>query len=173
VSVVRTISLSLFSLWLMAAAAAAQTSSVAPAKPAPHASGQATIYILRPNSVGTAIWGRLSSPTIKIDGVTVGELVGGTYIVASRPAGHHTLVVDTALAANWESPVDLAGGQILYVEIGPYSDAIGQQLANSLVSNTWGERMPGHSWNPGFCFYSLDAAHGRAALNGLTNVTRR
>ena len=158
----------------MADAAAAQTASVAPTKPAPHASGQATIYILRPNSVSTAIWGKLSSPTIKIDGVKVGDLTGGTYIVASRPAGHHTLVLDSALTANWESPVDLAGGQTLYVEIGPYSNAIGiQQFANSLASNTWGQCMPGHSWNPGLCFYSLDAAHGRAALAGLTNVTQR
>ena len=169
---VRVISLSLSVLWLTAAAAAAQTPSAAPAKPAPHPAGQATIYFIRPNSVGAAIWGRLGSGTIKIDGVKVGELAGGTYIVASRPAGHHTLVVDPALAAHWESPVDLAGGETLYVEVGPYGDAIGQQLANSLVSNTWGTRMPGHSWNPALCFYSLDAAHGRAALSGLTNVTQ-
>jgi hypothetical protein len=171
--VVRIISLSLSVLWLMAAAAAAQTPSAAPAKPAPHPSGQATIYFIRPNGVVSAIWGRVSSPTIKIDGNKVGELTGGTYIVASRPAGHHTLAIEGLLATNWESPVDLASGQTYYLEIGPYSDAIGTQAVNALMTNTQGQRLPGHSWNPSFCFYSLDATHGRAALSGLTNVTQR
>jgi hypothetical protein len=164
------VSLSL--LVLTTAAAAAQTAPVAPAKPTPHASGQATIYVMRPSSVVGAIWGKLGSPGIKVDGNTVGVLTPGTYIVTSRPAGHHTLIIDATISANWESPVDLAAGQTYYIEIGPYSGAIGQQAVNMLMANTQGQLMPGHSWNPGFCFFALDATHGRAALAGLTNVTQ-
>src|SRR5947209_9844833 len=118
--IARLICITFGMLWLIATGAAAQTKPEAAAKPLPRSSGQATIYFLRLNSLNGAIWGKLSSPGIKVDGRKVGELIAGTYFVVSRPAGHHTLELEGGfLAAPWDSDVVLAAGQTYFITVAP------------------------------------------------------
>lgn len=154
----------------LATPAVAQTQSRTLTKQSSGAPGRATIYVIRPTGImGTGF----TSPDIKIDGRKIGELVGGTFLIAGRPAGHHTLEVQGGvLSTSWESEVDLVAGQTYYYEIGPQSNgAPGSELLAMALAGTSGQRLPGHGLMASYSFLSLDTEHGRAALAGLKNVT--
>jgi hypothetical protein len=172
---IRIISLSLGLLLLTVIDTAAQTQLATTASLTPRPSGQATIYFILSNSLGGAIWGKLAaSPGIKVDGRDVRRLVTGTYVIVNRSAGPHALGIDVSGifgTASSESEVVLAAGQTYFFQIGPKpSGAIGQDLANALVSNTRGRFVPGHGFMASFSFYSLDTETGRAEIATLKKI---
>src|SRR5262249_55194399 len=138
-------------LAIMTSASAATTKQgAAAAKPA-QASGNATVYFLRPRGLMIP-----TSPDIKLDGKVVGELGMGNYFVLNVPRGHHTIAVQGGFDGGYESDLDAEAGKTYYVEIGPRgpNDAPGTQLIGRLMSGTtFGERMPGRGFMSAFCFF--------------------
>jgi hypothetical protein len=164
----RIMSICLCLVWFTAAGAASAETRDEAAKPKTATSGVATIYFLRP----TPIIG-VGAPDIIIDGHKVGDLPVGTYFVVRRPPGHDTFEIDGGpLTTNWRSEVDIAAGRTYFIEIGPVADSIGTLAIQTLLAGTKGQQMPGHSLNPGYCFYSLDEEHGRAEIAKLKNTSR-
>jgi hypothetical protein len=167
----RTFLLALCFVSLSVESASTQTKPDTTPKLQSHPSGQVTIYIFRPNSIVSAIWGRASSPDIKVNGHKVGELVAGTYLVINRPAGRHILEINSSLAGPWQSEVIFAAGQTYYFEIAPRpSGAPGRDLVNVLVSNIHGQFVPGNGVFAGLSFYSLDGEHGRTEIASLKRI---
>jgi hypothetical protein len=68
--------------------------------------------------------------------------------------------------------VDIAAGHTYFIAIGPVADSIGMLALQTLLAGTKGQRMPEHSLNPGYCFYSLDEEHGHAEIAILKNTSR-
>jgi hypothetical protein len=145
--------------------AAAQSPPEAKPKPAPRASGEATVYFLRAEGLGGG------APEILVDGRKVGELSTGSYFVVRRPAGHHVLASQGGLiVTTWQSEVDFAAGQSYFLQLAPRpTGGIGTDLLVMALAGTRGELLPGHGMF-NFGFYSLDAAHGREAIAKLKKI---
>jgi hypothetical protein len=139
-------------------------------KPAASAPSNATIYLIRPKGIVPS-----ASFQIKVDDRAIGELPTGTYFVISQPRGHHTLEIGGGiLSAGWQSEMELNAGQTYFIEIRPYSDAPGTQLLHMVLTGTGGQLLPGRGspFSHAFRFFLLDAEHGRAAIAGLSKLTR-
>jgi hypothetical protein len=141
----------------------------APAVPvAPKPSG-ATIYFIRGPGI-KGFW----VPEVVIDDRKVGDLLPATVLIASRPAGHHTIdIPNHILSGSMHSEIDLTAGQTYYLEFGPYQDAPGMQLIQALLAGGAGARgtlLPGRGIAP-YRFYLLDAEKGRELIAKIKNDT--
>jgi hypothetical protein len=129
----------------------------------------ATIYFLRPDAFITP-----SAPDIKVDGMVVGKLAGGTYFLISRPPGHHTIEIkDSFLDGGWESKVEWAPGQTYFIEIGPVQTyGIAYRALIAMLSNTRGRQMAGSGILAKFSFFTLDAVQGRDEIAKIKSAAR-
>jgi Protein of unknown function (DUF2846) len=74
-----------------------------------------------------------TSAEIKIDGMPVGTVVGGTYFFVDRPRGMYKLSAATSLSAAYEVETKVEAGRNYYYGIGvPQVGSIGMQLINML-----------------------------------------
>ena len=134
------------------------------------APSSATIYLIRPKGIIPA-----ASFQIKIDDRAIGELPTGAYFVLNQSRGRHTLeIAGGILSTGWQSEIEFNGGQTYFIEIGPHSYAPGTQLLHMVLAGTRGQLLPGRGspFSHAYRFFSLDADHGRAAIAGLTKLTR-
>jgi hypothetical protein len=160
-----------FGLFLLAAmAASAECGHARVVEQKPSAPPNATLYFLRPAGLYAPL-----SPTVKINGRVVGELPAGTYFVVSRPPGHYVLEVQGGLFnAGYESDVDLAPGQIYFLEVGTQQTfGIGFQALTGALSGNRGQQLPGRGFNAPFSFFSLNPEHGRAAIATMRHAGAR
>jgi hypothetical protein len=94
-------------------------------------------------------------------------------LTISRPAGHHTIdLPNHIISGSVHSEIDLTAGQTYYLEFGPYQDAPGSQLIQSLLAGGAGARgtlLPG-SGLANVRFYLLDAELGRELIAKIKNA---
>lgn len=132
----------------------------------------ARMYFLREARL-VALYGRVATTEIKIDGKPVGAVIGGTYFFVDRPPGTYKLSADTGpLAMAYEAETRVEAGQTYYFGIGtPQTAAPGQNLLNQAVGGSSGEQMrPTSPFMGGFsaaAFYQMEAATGAAAIAEL------
>jgi hypothetical protein len=116
----------------------------------------ARIYFLRQKS----IHGLGVSPTIKIDGQTVGSVANGSYFFVDRPAGQHTIRAEPPIPLEYfEADIDVAAGGTYYFEVGPFSSPTRGVLLPVLAGNK-GEPIKGRGIHGPWVFKSLDTATG-------------
>jgi hypothetical protein len=168
--VLRAISVVLCLMCLVPAGASAEKAREATAKPvAPAAAGGSTIYIIRQKEFKVFSF----ALDIVVDKQKAGELTAGTYLVVRRPPGHHSVVIPGGiLSSDLESDLDTVGGRTYFIELGPYGNAPGMQLAQSLTMGGAGLRgtvLPGKGISARF--YLLDEKQGAEQIAGLKNVT--
>src|SRR5882757_2046854 len=113
-----------------------------------------------------------TSAEIKVDGTTVGTVVGGTYFFVDRLPGMYKLSAATSLSAAYEAETRVEAGQTYYYGIGvPQAGPIGMQVINHATAGSSGQQM--RSTSPlmnGFsaaALFQLDAASGAAAVSQL------
>ena len=155
---------------LAATGATAQQPRQATAKPvAPAAAGSSTIYIIRQKEFKVFSF----ALDIVVDKQKAGELTAGTYLVVRRPPGHYSVVIPGGvLSSDLESDLDTVGGRTYFIELGPYGNAPGMQIAQSLTMGGAGMRgtaLPGKGISARF--YLLDEKQGGEQIAGLKNVT--
>ena len=168
--VLRVISAALYLMCLIPAGAAAAEPRQATAKPvAPAGAGSSTIYIIRQKEFKVFSF----ALDIVVDKQKAGELSAGTYLVVRRPPGHHSVVIPGGvLSSDLESDLDTVGGRTYFIELGPYGNAPGMQIAQSLTMGGAGMRgtaLPGKGISARF--YLLDEKQGGEQIAGLKNVT--
>jgi hypothetical protein len=96
-------------LLLAACASSGPTFSQANASVAPLAANNGRIYIYRESSmVGSAV-----QPSVKLDGVRVGDSIPGGYFYIDRPAGSYKISTSTEVERDLTLTLD--AGQIRYV----------------------------------------------------------
>jgi hypothetical protein len=151
-----------------ASTAAARDATAKPVAPAAGA-GSSTIYIIRQKEFKVFSF----ALDIVVDKQKAGELTAGTYLVVRRPPGHHSVVIPGGvLSSDLESDLDTVGGRTYFIELGPYGNAPGMQLAQSLTMGGAGMRgtaLPGKGISARF--YLLDEKQGGEQIAGLKNVT--
>jgi hypothetical protein len=166
----RVLSLSLCLVAYVFAGASTAAAGEATAKPvAPAGAGSSTIYIIRQKEFKVFSF----ALDIVVDKQKAGELTAGTYLVVRRPPGHHSVVIPGGvLSSDLESDLDTVGGRTYFIELGPYGNAPGMQLAQSLTMGGAGMRgtaLPGKGISARF--YLLDEKQGGEQIAGLKNVT--
>src|SRR5580698_5718449 len=166
----RTILVGISIVALAVTGAAAEEPRQAMAKPvAPAAAGSSTIYIIRQKEFKVFSF----ALDIVVDKQKAGELSAGTYLVVRRPPGHHSVVIPGGvLSSDLESDLDTVGGRTYFIELGPYGNAPGMQIAQSLTMGGAGLRgtaLPGKGISARF--YLLDEKQGGEQIAGLENVT--
>jgi Protein of unknown function (DUF2846) len=164
-------------LSLVAPAAAATATTPAPkgaAKPAPHPSGRATIYFIRPEGLIPALTRAANTPEIFIDGNKVGALKGGCYFSVSEPAGHHSVEARSGLFnIAWKSEMNFDGGKTYFLEVAPLArGAIGSQLLQRALAGTEGVALPGEGAWAHYHFLLLEVEQGREAIAKLPKATQ-
>ncbi len=142
----------------------ADTKTAAAASP-----GGAKIYIIRAKGIPSVA--RLTTFDVLVDGRKVGELPAGTYVLASRPPGHHTVEMQNGAGgiffASCKGEMTLAAGMTYYVGAGPApTGAPGTDLINFLMLGTTGKQLPGDC-KMNWTFYLLDDATGQQELAKL------
>ena len=126
-------------------------------------SGSARLFFLRHSTVvGIAVW-----PDIKVDGRSVGSLSPGSYIVAQRPAGRHTITISHwGDFGRYEADVQVAAGASYYYELGLNLRGGGGVLLPSLAGEV-GTPMRGRVNSGGFRLNVLSAKTGAASVAKL------
>jgi hypothetical protein len=139
-----------------------------PATPAAPKPGGATIYFIRGPGI-KGFW----VPEVLVDDKKIGDLLPATVLTVSRPAGHHTIdLPNHIVSGSVHSEIDLTAGQTYYLEWGPYQDAPGMQLIQSLLAGGAGARgtlLPGKGL-ANVRFYLLDAEVGRELIAKIKNA---
>jgi hypothetical protein len=128
---------------------------------------QARLHFIRQPS---AIAGLLTYPTvdIKVDGKPVGTLTTGSFVIADRPPGTHTISVagnrfDTV---GFETEIQVQAGASYYFEIGPIVRINNDLLMQEAMVS--GRPLTGrYNDHSGFMFYSLDVTTGAASVASL------
>jgi hypothetical protein len=166
----RIFSLSLcLAAYIFAGASAAVAREVTTKPVAPAAAGSSTIYIIRQKEFKVFSF----ALDIVVDKQKAGELTAGTYLVVRRPPGHHSVVIPGGvLSSDLESDLDTVGGRTYFIELGPYGNAPGMQIAQSLTMGGAGLRgtpLPGKGISARF--YLLDEKQAAEQIAGLKNVT--
>jgi hypothetical protein len=165
----RVLSLSLSLLAYVFAGASTAAAQVVAKPSAPAGAGSSTIYIIRQKEFKVFSF----ALDIVVDKQKAGELSAGTYLVVRRPPGHHSVVIPGGvLSSDLESDVDTVGGRTYFIELGPYGNAPGMQIAQSLTMGGAGMRgtaLPGKGISARF--YLLDEKQGGEQIAGLKNVT--
>jgi hypothetical protein len=89
-------------------------------------------------------------------------------LTVSRAAGHHTIdIPNHIMSGSVHSEIDLTAGQTYYLEWGPYQDAPGMQLIQSLLAGGAGARG---TLLANVRFYRLDAELGRELIAKIRNA---
>jgi hypothetical protein len=144
------------------------TAKPPPATPAAPKPGGATIYFIRGPGI-KGFW----VPEVLVDDKKIGDLLPATVLTVSRPAGHHTIdLPNHIVSGSVHSEIDLTAGQTYYLEWGPYQDAPGMQLIQSLLAGGAGARgtlLPGKGL-ANVRFYVLDAEVGRELIAKIKNA---
>jgi hypothetical protein len=125
----------------------------------------ARIYFIRQPT----ILSRLGTADIKVDGKQLGSLSQGTYIVADRSPGTHTIAVfGGGLSSGWfETDIEVQAGVSYYFELGQIV-RINADLMKLDSMGVTGRPLPGRSEPHAFLmFYALDAAAGEASIARL------
>jgi hypothetical protein len=166
--VLRVISIALCLMCLVPAGAAAEKAREVAAKPAAPKPGGATIYFIRGPGI-KGFW----VPEIDVDDKKIGDLLPATVLTVSRAAGHHTIdIPNHIMSGSVHSEIDLSAGKTYYLEWGPYADAPGTQLIQSLLAGGAGARgtlLPGKGL-ANVRFYVLDAGLGRELIAKIKNA---
>ena len=96
----------------------------------------ARLYFLREKG----LWA--TEAGIKIDGQQVGSVSKGFYFSIDRPPGRYRITCVNAVSADYETEVQIEGGQTYYFGIGvPQTGAPAQNLLNQAVSGSSGRQL--------------------------------
>jgi Protein of unknown function (DUF2846) len=159
-----------FGGWVSVSGAAAGSQPRSKAVTAPQSKQQgarlARLYFLREKG----LWA--TEAGIKIDGQEVGSVSKGFYFSIDRPPGRYRIICVNAVSADYETEVQIEGGQTYYFGIGvPQTGAPGQNLLNQAVAGSSGRQLP--STSPlmsgfsGVALYQIDVAEGPAVISQL------
>jgi hypothetical protein len=149
------------------AAAGSQLRSKAVAAPQSKQQGArlARLYFLREKG----LWA--TEAGIKIDGQAVGSVSKGFYFSVDKPPGRYRIICVNSVSADYETEIQIEGGQTYYFGIGvPQTGAPGQNLLNQAVAGSSGRQLPSTSLMSGFAggaLYQIDAAEGPAIIGQL------
>ena len=149
------------------AVAAPQPRSKAAAAPQSRQQGArlARLYFLREKG----LWA--TEAGIKIDGQAVGSVSKGFYFAVDRPPGRYRITCVNAVSADYETEVQIEGGQTYYFGIGvPQTGPPGQNLLNQAVAGSSGQQLRSTTLMSGLAggaIYQIDAAEGPAIISQL------
>jgi Protein of unknown function (DUF2846) len=127
---------------------------------------QARLYFVRQPTVLS----RLGTADIKVDDKPIGSLSQGTYLVADRSPGRHTIsVFGGGVTSGWfETDIQVLAGVSYYLEIGPIV-RINADLLKLESMGVTGRPLPGRADKHAFLMlYALDAAAGAASVARLS-----
>jgi hypothetical protein len=156
-----------FAGWTSVSAAGPQPQSKAAAEPPSKQQRPrlAHLYFFREKG----LWA--TEAGIKIDGQLVGSISKGLYFSIDKPPGRYRITCVNPVSANYETEVQIEGGQTYYFGVGtPQSGAPGQNLLNQAVSGSSGRQLPSTSLASGLAgaaLYQIDAAEGPAIIGQL------
>jgi uncharacterized protein DUF2846 len=110
----------------------------------------------------------LGTANIKVDGSPVGSLAAGSYIVADRAAGTHTITVQGPVDnTGFEADIQVEPGVSYYYELGPIV-RMNIDLFRLDSMGVTGRPVPGRVGpNSPYMFYSLDAIAGATSVANL------
>jgi hypothetical protein len=126
----------------------------------------ARLYFLREKGLWAAEAG------IKIDGQAVGSVSMGFYFSVDKPPGRYRITCVNPVSMDYETEVQVEGGQTYYFGIGtPQTGAPGQDLLNHAIAGSSGRQLrstsPLMSGFSGAALYQIDAAEGPAVISQL------
>jgi hypothetical protein len=125
----------------------------------------ARLYFLREKG----LWA--TEAGIRIDDQDVGSVAKGFYFSVDRPPGRYRIRCVNAVSADYETEVQIEGGQTYYFGIGvPRTAAPGQDLLNQAFAGSSGRQLPSTTLMSGFAggaLYQIDAAEGPAVISQL------
>jgi hypothetical protein len=158
-----------FGGWVSVSEAAAGSQPRTKAVAAPQSKQQgarlARLYFLREKG----LWA--TEAGIKIDGQEVGSVSKGFYFSVDRPPGRYRITCVNAVSADFETEIQIEGGQTYYFGIGvPQTGAPGQNLLNQAVAGSSGRQLPSTTLMSGLAggaLYQIDAAEGPAIIGQL------
>jgi hypothetical protein len=158
-----------FSGWVLVSEAAAGSQPRSKTMAAPQSKQQgarlARLYFLREKG----LWA--TEAGIKIDGQEVGSVSKGFYFSVDRPPGRYRITCVNAVSADFETEIQIEGGQTYYFGIGvPQTGAPGQNLLNQAVAGSSGRQLPSTTLMSGLAggaLYQIDAAEGPAIIGQL------
>ncbi|WP_315724783.1 MULTISPECIES: DUF2846 domain-containing protein [unclassified Bradyrhizobium] len=133
----------------------------------------ARLYFLREKGLVGAMGGTAATAEIKIDDKSVGVLRNGYYLFVDRPAGTHTLSVQSGISTAYDTEVQVQAGQVYYFSLGitPYGPP-GQVLLNqAFIGGGHGELLEPKSRftsaMAGTVIYRMDPAAGASLMARL------
>jgi hypothetical protein len=155
-----------FGIWVSASEAAAGPKPRSKAAAEPQSKQQlARLYFLREKGLFA------SEAGIKIDGEPVGSVSKGYYFSIDRPPGRHTITCVNQLSADYDTEIQVEGGQNYYFGIGVIqTGAPGHDLLNQAVAGSSGRQLPSTSVKSAFsgtALYQIDTAEGPAVISQL------
>jgi hypothetical protein len=148
--------------------ACASTSAVEPQGRALN-TGQARIYVIRPDALPGRVW----NFTVSVDDKVVGKVAAGSYLSVDRPPGRHKLSVSPSFdfaSAEHEFQAEAGRSYYFVANIKASTSAVVSGsfvMALPIPGTAVGKPLPQRNFMSGIYLGVLDAAEGRAAIAAL------